>query len=113
MHFTVDPTVFRFAGRDIIKVTISVTNGTIVQPMYRSNGHNSGMPGTWLPFAGIAMGALDKTNYCVPAVESKFHRFGNQELKDLSDELGVMEIETGKERHHDLINEFLGVSFRD
>lgn len=75
--------------------------------MYRSSGHNSGMPGVWLPFDGIARQGtwFDKTAYCFPV--SDIHRFGTQELKDLSDELGVINIPMGEEASYATINTFL------
>ena len=82
MIFTISDSIYKFASRDIILVSLK---NEVLQPMYCSSGRNSGMPGIWLPFDGINYNGswFDKTQYCTPIAEPEFHRFGNQELKDL------------------------------
>lgn len=99
--------VVRFASRDIILYILG--DGT-PQPMYRSTGRNSGMPGTWLPFDGIVYNGtwFDKTRYCTPVAPAEFQRFGNQQLKDISQELAGRSIPTGEEMSWQEVNRFLG-----
>lgn len=76
----------RFHSRDII-----IVNN---QPFYRSSGHNSGLPGIWLPFDGISFQNslwFSKNRYLQP-----IHRFGTQELKNISDWLSTIDIPEGK-----------------
>lgn len=110
MIFTVSELVYRFVDRDVILVAMGDGVG---QPMYRSTGTNSGMPGTWLPFDGISHNGtwFNKARYCTPVVSEEFHRFGNQNLKDLSQALGTMEIPIGRASSWVEINEF--ISFDD
>ena len=104
--FAVSDVVYRFVDRDIILVTLE---DGFRQPMYRSSGRSSGMPGAWLPFDGISHNGtwFNKARYCTPAVPVEFQRFGNQGLKDLSRDLGKMVIPTGAIGGWNAINAFL------
>lgn len=104
---TIGDTIYRYADRDIILVTM--VEADRLQPMYRSSGKNSAMPGTWLPFDGISCNGrwFNKRRYVTPQVPTEFERFGNQELKDLSRALGEVDIPVGKVASWQVINEFL------
>ncbi len=106
MAVTLDPRVYRFASRDIILVYLE--DGAL-RPMYRSTGHNSGMPGTWLPFDGIKYRGswFDKTMYCTPVALPEFQRFGDQATKDLSELLSTMDISEGMDASFEEINRLL------
>jgi hypothetical protein len=95
----------RFGGRDIIYVNLKAYR----QPFYRSTGCNSGMPGVWLPFDGIGFKYglwFDKTIYCRPY--SEIHRYGNQELWDISKKLSLLQIPEGERTDPEQINIWLG-----
>lgn len=99
--------VWRFGGRDIIYVMVDGKK----QGFYRSSGESSGMPGTWLPFDGIGrlVGIwFDKITYCGHNRDSNLNRFGTQRLKNISDQLGAMDIPQGVVAKPWLINKFLG-----
>ena len=100
-------TILRFAGRDIIKVTLP--DGS-KQGFYRSTGHNSGMPNTWLPFDGLVTvphGWFDKTKYCRRNLPPYLQRFGTELLASVSKRLGAANIPTGEEVSRERVNEFL------
>lgn len=105
----VNQCILRFAERTIILVEFD--NGE-TQPMYRSTGINSGMPGTWLPFDCITNGGtwFDKSRYVGitnPDVPPHLERFGTPELKKLSEELGELGISLGVYTAWEDINDFL------
>jgi RHS repeat-associated protein len=85
--------VFREGAHDVIVVETSLGR----QGFYRSTGNNSGMPGAWLPFD--EMGAnVNKWGYTEMAGFQEgepLFRFGNQEFRDISNELGNMDIPVG------------------
>lgn len=91
--------VKRFGGRDIILVD--------KQPFYRSTGRNSGMAGAWLPFDGVGLYLgkfwFDKSQYCFGG-----YRYGNDDLKAISDELAKLEIPEGEPTRPEEINKWLG-----
>ena len=100
----------RFADRDIVKYK--------GQGFYRSTGHNSKMPGKWLPFDGImnigfCRNWFDKTEYCIPKVQADLNRFGTVILMKWSSELEVMALPPGKFATPRQINRFLGRSKAD
>ncbi len=104
--------ILRFADRDII--LIEFDNGN-KQSMYRSTGRNSAMPGTWLPFDGIAYSGrwFDKSKYVTyhnSNVPHHLERFGTLELKQLSEQLGKIDISIGEEVDFPIVNEFLSYS---
>lgn len=108
----VDNKVLRLKDRDIVKVQIAQN---FAQGFYRSTGRNSGMEGTWLPVEGI----IHYEEHPVWFVKDKYrvvdengnrlelHRYGTQELKDVSEILGKMNIATGTEAKPSEINEWL------
>ena len=103
---TVDEQVYWYAGRTIVLVTKDDGDR---QPMYRSSGFNSGMPGKWLPFDGIYLGAwFDKSAYCTPRVTPEFQRTGTPELVEIGSMLGSLDIEDGRDANWQTINRFLG-----
>lgn len=117
---SIEPGIIRYANRDIIKVRLK--NGT-VQPFYRSTGHNSGMAGTWLPFDGISPmpggGAthwFNKSRFSSGDLSSSshpLHRFGTEELKQISNWLRGQNIQQGQELHTMQgmeVNDFLGTT---
>lgn len=110
MTTLIDNRILRYHERDIVLIQQKhlYLKG---QPMYRSTGRNSGMPGIWLPFDGILFNGtwFNKTAYCRPIVADKFHRFGNQELKELGEDLGKINIPEGVETSWEEINTFLGI----
>jgi len=85
--------VFREGAHDVVVVDTSLGR----QGFYRSTGNNSGMPGTWLPFD--EMGAnVNKWGYTEMAgfqEGTPLFRFGNQEFRNISAELGQMDIPMG------------------
>ncbi len=87
----------RYSDRDILKVKL--LNGEI-QPFYRSSGRNSGMPGVWLPFDGIAIIPylwFDKERFCHKDLREKgLDRYGTLELKQISKILGELQISPAK-----------------
>jgi hypothetical protein len=91
--------VIRFARRDIIKVRLS--DGT-VQPFYRSSGTNSKKGGEWLPFDGVVpeMGNwFNKERFTSGEMADPshpLHRYGTQENKAISAELGKRNIPQGR-----------------
>ena len=100
-------TILRFAGRDIIKVTLPDGSN---QGFYRSTGHNRGMPNTWLPFDGLATypyGWFDKTKYCRRDLPPYLYRLGTELLASVSKRLGAANIPTGEEVSRERVNEFL------
>src|SRR5688572_27938273 len=101
--------VLRIKDRDIIRVRLS--DGKL-QPFYKSSGRNSGMKGRWLPFDGVLCFEgrplwFDKGRFASPSF-TRLHRFGTQELKDISDKLGQMDIPEGEETDCLEINNWLG-----
>jgi len=112
MIHLVNDQILRYHDRDIVLVRQGTPENPLPsQPMYRSTGRNSGMPGVWFPFDGILFNGtwFNKSAYCHPVVSPDFHRFGNQELKDLGIDLGNMDIPEGIETSWEEINNFLGV----
>lgn len=93
-------------GRDIVVVLL----GGERQGFYRSSGRNSGMPGKWLPFDGVAllMGStwFDKENYLGVG---EYFRVGSAKLLAASLELGSLDIPAGRVLSSPVeVNEFLG-----
>lgn len=89
------PEPINYARRWIVAVRLP--DGA-VQPFYRSSGHNSGKPGTWLPFDGLAYQGLwlNKSRFVhnppyqiLP--DPRYHRYGSPELMEVSDWLGGQE----------------------
>ncbi len=116
----IESIVYRVKGRDIIKV--QVREG-YVQPFYRSTGRNSSMPGQWLPFSGVVYVPsfegngieipiwLDKAKFSdrlENGLYGELHRYGTQELKEVSKILGMMNIPEGVETKPSIVNEWLG-----
>lgn len=85
MTFKISRTTLRFADRDVVVVTIDGKR----QGFYRSSGRNSGLPGEWLPFDGLALnGWFDKSRFIRRDVgEIWLHRFGTPEMMQLSADL--------------------------
>lgn len=86
--------ILNFASRDVTVIKI----GNLKQGFYRSSGKNSDMPGVWLPFDGVGFHPgsglwFDKKRF---ATKDKLHRFGTQQLKDISQELTNMNIPSGE-----------------
>lgn len=112
--------VIRYHKRDIVLVVTKEKR----QPFYKSTGHSSKMPDTWLPFDGImypnCWGAewFDKQAYTInpecPEDRHGFgdlHRFGTQYNKDISDALKAIDIPQGIEAESGRdVNLFLGVA---
>lgn len=111
------PKVRRFHGRDIVRVLLD--SGEI-QPFYRSSGKNSRLPGAWLPFDGIQILRItrhaehtwmDKQRFTErPSLQegTPLHRYGTDELKQISEALGSMDIAEGQTHRAQAINKWLG-----
>jgi hypothetical protein len=96
--FRVISPVYRIAGRDVLIVETSLGR----QAFYRSSGANSRMPGEWLPVDEFRPtdGWFNKAAYTQgPGLESgaPLHRFGTQEFRAISKELGQMYIPRGQQ----------------
>lgn len=103
MDILISPTIKRFGGRDIIWIE----KGCLRQGFYRSTGKNSGMAGVWLPFDGVSWIFnywFDKNRFCE---NCELVRYGNSELKEISDYLGTLDIPKGEITKPYEINEFL------
>jgi hypothetical protein len=90
--------VYRLAGRDVVVVETSVGR----QAFYRSSGANSGRPGEWLPVDEFrpADGWFNKANYTqAPHLQAgePLHRFGTEEFRRISQQLGEMQIPHGQQ----------------
>ena len=89
------PRIIRYQNRDVI--VVRMPNNTR-QGFYKSSGRNSGMKDTWFPFDGwmpcYPHGWFIKDNYC--QIQGDLHRYGTQELKNVSDYLATLEIPQGK-----------------
>ena len=101
--------VIRYKGRDIVMVLVDKKR----QPFYKSTGRNSHKPDTWLPFDGVmypeSIEWFDKQAYG-RGREHPLHRYGTEELKQVSDALAGMEIPQGTEVKSGMdVNFFLGV----
>lgn len=103
--------------RDIVVVV-----GERRQPFYRSSGHNSGLPGEWLPFDGLNAYAgcipslwFDKDAYMQGMCRMRGHplyRLGNEALADLSRQLKALNIGRGQPVHCPLyVNQFLNTPY--
>lgn len=68
------------------------------QGFYRSSGHDSSMPGKWLPFDEIAGGWLNKTEYVqIPKGDLLgLHRYGTQGMKQISNALDDLQLPRGQ-----------------
>ena len=69
------------------------------QGFYRSSGHDSSMPGKWLPFDEIAGGWFNKTEYVqIPKGDLLgLHRYGTQGMKQISNALDDLQLPRGQE----------------
>ncbi len=93
-------------GRDV--VVVELPSGAR-QAFYRSTGINSGRPGEWLPFDGVAEGGrlhgwFDKGRY---EVAGPLHRFGSEENRAVSEWLGAQDIPAGRAAEASEINNAL------
>jgi hypothetical protein len=94
------------------------------QPFYRSDGINSNMPATWLPFDEVferpaqlrpegwvnkgrftEMGGIDE--FLPNGERNPDHRFGNEENREISQRLGRMTIPPGERRTPEQINDWI------
>jgi len=103
LNIFTSPKVKRFGGRDIIWVE----KGDLRQGFYRSTGRNSRMPDVWLPFDGVGWIFnywFDKQRFCE---NCELVRYGNSELKEISDYLATLDIPKGEVTKPYEINEFL------
>ena len=101
--------VLRLNDRDIIKVEI---RPDYTQAFYKSSGRNSGKAGEWLPLSGIVHYEdhviwFDKHAFVKPQVPEELHRYGTEELKEISKKLAQINIPKGKEAKASEINKWL------
>lgn len=108
--------VFRMSGsngHDFLVVETSAGR----QGFYKSSGDKSGMPDRWLPFDEVnehdlvyGRGWVNKGEYMRPG--DPLHRFGNDELRNISDALTAMDLPPGgllqSEAHTNQILDFFG-----
>lgn len=96
-------TILHYKGDDILKTILE--DGS-VQPFYRSTNK------VWYPFAVMDNGIfVSKWLYGVPEgqyIPPELHIFGTQNLKDLSNQLGEMNLEATREvSTQKEVNEFI------
>ncbi len=102
--------VFNHDGYDYVVVQTSLGR----QGFYRSTGVNSGMRGQWLPFDEISGGWINKTQYVQPPGPGRtpLHRFGSDELRDISNALTAENLPRGNplqsDEHVNQILDFFG-----
>lgn len=97
--FIIDENPILFAGRVVIKLTFP---GELVQPFYLSTGRHSGRQGVWFPFDGanVIVQWFHKSRYSARDDEGNelpLHRFGSEQLKEISDFLSVLDVSSAKE----------------
>ena len=91
--FTVTP-IDRACARDIVLVV----RGRYRQAFYRSSGRNSGRPGAWLPFDGIAWlvdppkAWFDKLRFTTLPLTNSLCRFGSEKHRTVSEDLLALEL---------------------
>lgn len=96
--------VLRCKDRDFIVIHLLGTT----QGFYRSTGRHSGQPGTWFPCDGV-MYIYDealwivKDRFCTPK-DPSLMRYGTKFLKNISENLGTLEIPIGAEVHPKVVN---------
>jgi len=90
-----DPIEFR----ERTVVLVHLPDGT-PQPFYRSSGYSSGMPGTWLPFDGVALEHIWFIKHRFAHQGGRkyggWHRLGSPALWVVGKLLGELDIPHGK-----------------
>ena len=116
--------ILRSEGRDVIVVETS--EGPV--GFYRSTGENSGKPGEWFPFDGVIDRKATKPWFdkmrndwdyrqgggnelpdsrVLPNAPKSLHRYGTQELYDVSQKLRQMNLPEGKSATAPEVNKLL------